>query len=150
MSKFKDPENLEEILTELKETPTLDKVLQLIDSCFPGWVIAFLDTFSDDYPHFKDNWEKLCIMIDENMTPTQIMIVDDITFDDDHKLQKIFCELFTRTGFCVKRKLEFIPCSVCKKAIPTEWLYNNLKSQTFVMPDVYSTCCLTCSSKHDN
>ena len=144
MSTFKDPDNFEEILETLKETPTLEGVLQLIDKCFPNWIIAFLDRFCDDYPHLQDNWEKLCMMIDEEMKTTQILIVEDITFDDDHKLQKLFCELFTRTGFCVKRKVEFIPCPICNKAIPTEWYYDIIKTGKFEIPDVYSDKCSNC------
>lgn len=138
---YKD-NNKEEILGKLKNCQTIGNVKDLINQTFPDWIVAFLPYYSDSYPHLNRNWLKICEM--QQVKPTEIIIVSDIIFDDEHIILKSFCECLTRAGFCVRRKIEFIPCSVCNKAIPTQEIYNLFVDKQFEVPERWSPNCFGC------
>lgn len=142
-ARYVDPPNKDIIINEIKQAPNLKKVLDITNKYLPGWVVTFMNAYCDDYPHLQENWVKLCLHIE--IPPTQIMIVDEIIFDDNHEITRTLCELFTRCGFSVKRKLEFIPCSNCGKAVPTRFLYEKfLTDKSKKVPDEYKEKCTDC------
>lgn len=142
-SKYRDPDNIDELMNEIKECPNISAIMDFIHKYIPGWFVTLLDSYSGDYPHFQETWIKLCIHME--ISPTKIMIVDEMIFDDNHKLIRTLSELFTRCGFSVKRKLEFIPCEVCGRAIPTEFVYQKLKRENRRdLPEKYSEYCTSC------
>lgn len=132
----KDPENWEELLDKMKNLKTLGEVLNMFNETFPGIVIGFMNGYSPDYPHLKEDWDKIAKM--NNTTTKQVMILDDVSFDENHNLVRHFCECFTRAGFSVRRKMEFIPCKETGLAVPTELLYYCYKSDGRVVPETYS------------
>lgn len=143
MSKqYLDPPNTPEILSKLRELPTLGDVKNLVDKTFPKWIVALLIGYSEDYPTLTENWNSICES--NNIKPTKVLIVDYLEFNDSHTLVKTLAELFTKAGFVVRRKNEFIPCSECDKAIPVQDLYHNLKKSQSIVPLEWSTKCSSC------
>ncbi len=92
-SKYSDPSNTQEVLEELKDVATLGDVNTLINRVFPGWQVAALTGFCGCYPHLTSNWNILCDRI--GVPPTQVLIVRELAFDDDHILLRNFVECLT-------------------------------------------------------
>jgi len=116
---FVDPTDKDEILNKLKELPTLGDVKKLVDEVFPGWFTGIIKRYSLDYPQLQKNWEDICNK--NNVSPLEILLVRNIIWDDDnHILVKTFCELFTRSGFSVRRLGEYFPCEICDLALPNK------------------------------
>lgn len=144
MSKYQDPESEEvknNIIEKIKQCPNIGAIKDLVDQVYPGWVITFFKSYSSDYPNFNTNWKKLCIQL--GVPQTEIIIVDMVDFTSDkYTLIRMFSELFTRAGFSVRDKKDFIPCSKCNSLLPTEYMYNMLKSRKVPVPKVYSDTCI--------
>jgi hypothetical protein len=139
---YSDPDNTPELLTRLSLLPTIKDVKQFIEEIFPNWIITAIDSYSEDYSHLEKNWKVMANM--SGVNPAQILIVEDIVFDNCHTLIRNFAELLTRAGFMVRRKNEFFPCPVCNKAIPSENLYNKMKEKKFPIPDIWKSKCSNC------
>jgi hypothetical protein len=142
MSKYSDPKNSKDIMNKLKNTPTIGGVKTLIDETFPGWFVTTLDKYSDDYPHLTANWGKLTLI--KNVKPTQIIIVDEMSFDEQHSLLGIFADILSQTGFSVRSKTEYTQCDVCKAAIPVPIIHSVFKEKKFICPDKWSSKCRSC------
>ena len=118
---YYDPVNKQEIIDNINKSPTLKDVKDILDETFPTLFIGIMKKYSDDYTHLQENWNKICKQIGINTT--QIIIFDDFPYDDTeekHELAKLFSECFTKAGFSVRRKSEYIPCKTCDLAIPTK------------------------------
>lgn len=138
-----DPSNADVIIDKLQTFQQMDEVLDYVYTIFPEWIVTCLDTLSQDYPHLTSNWHTVCSKIGVN--PAQVMIVEDMVDDSKHRVVTHFCELFTRAGFVVRRKREFIPCTRCfRTAVPTETVYNVIKSKGLSCPPVWSQYCKEC------
>jgi len=148
MSKYQDPENLPEIMERLKNLPTLKEVMELIDEIFPTWFVSTLPRYSYDYESIQSNWVSVANMA--NVSTTQIVIVDDIVFDDNHNLIRSFSELLTCSGFSVRRKGEIIPCEKCGNALPSKEMYDVYSKvqdeSTIVLPEKWGNKCIDCKS----
>jgi hypothetical protein len=142
---FKDPENVEDIKETLKTLPTMKDILDLINKVFPNWIVTFFDKYSNDYPHLDKNWE--LITKELNIPKSQILIVENIYNKDDeeHLLINLFCDIFTRSGFIVRRKNEIFPCEVCNAAIPNNESYNKMKESNIQVPETWTQKCTTCN-----
>ena len=46
---------------------------------------------------------------------------------EDHKLIRIFADLFTTSGSVLRTINDLLPCSQCASAIPSEYVYNKMK-----------------------
>lgn len=132
---YKDPENWETILDLMKTKKTMIEILDLLNKTYPGLVVGFMDGYSPDYPHLTEDWEKIVKEI--GVKRAQVMILDNVVFDENHKLVKNFCECFTRAGFSVKMKMEFIPCPNTGLAVPSELLHSIYKKSNKTVPEVY-------------
>lgn len=144
-SNYKDPPDHVSILTRLnQDVKTIKDVKELADEVFPGWIIAFLPGFSEDYPHLNSNWLSLCRI--HKTRPTQVIIVDDYPhIEGDFTLICHFSECFSRVGFIVRKMSEYIPCSVCNRALPTANGYKALQINGVKdIPEKYMTHCSTC------
>jgi hypothetical protein len=137
---YTDPDNLIDIITQIKNSATIGDVKKLMDSIFPTLFITIMVSFSNDYPHLNKNWNTLCSSI--NTTPKKVIIFDNYT--EDCILVKTFAECFTTAGFSVRRKNEFIPCKKCGKAIPSEHIYNIFKEKKVDVPEHWSVYCVSC------
>ncbi len=146
MTNYKDPENVLEIMEHLKTLQNLKEVKDLMNEVFPSWFVCSLPRYSKDYEGFQTNWVKVANMI--NVPITQIIIVDDMIFDEEHSLIRTFAELLTRSGFSVRRKDEFIPCEKCGNALPTREMYEVYKKvqeeNGIKVPITWSNKCKNC------
>lgn len=141
---YVDPHNesLKKILKELEGLGEHSKIQELIVKTFPTWLLHSTDRYSHDYPHLESNWATICAKT--GVDKQKIVIVDAIIKDDEHLLINIFCERMTREGYVVRRKGEFIGCSKCGAAIPSEIVYRNMKSYNLPIPIKWSDKCSTC------
>lgn len=143
MISYKDPENIDSILDEIKKAPTLGDIKILIDKYYPNWIIDVIEKYSLDYPNLNSNWMTVCKKC--NTTPKKILIVCQICLiDKEHVLLNTFCELLTRSGFCVRKYDDFVKCKKCSRAIPCIELYNVLKNNGNKVPECWSEVCTEC------
>jgi hypothetical protein len=139
---YSDPENTPEVLAKLAILPTIKEVKELVDNIFPKWITTVMNSYSTDYPNLQRNWLKLSKM--SGVEPVEILIVEDMVFDDAHTLIRTFAELFTRCGYMVRRKSEFFPCETCGKALPSEELYDKMKDKNVIIPVAWGEKCSGC------
>ena len=142
--KYNNPSNIDEIMEELKICKTLGDVKALTEKVFPDWFVTTLPRFCNDYPHFQKNWELVCQKI--GVKPTQIMIVEEVEQGPNYTLIQNFAECFTRAGFVVRKQMEFIPCSKCGAAVPTQLVYKQLQEKIITVPPRWSETCSSCLS----
>ena len=111
---------------DLRCLPDLKLVLEFLEKHLNGWIVGFSNRFSDDYPHLTCTWVETCKSLRCN--PTQIMLVSYIPHKDD--ATRVFlnsvCDIFSQSGFSIRRYTEFAPCSVCKSLIPTKKSFSKL------------------------
>lgn len=141
---FADPENIKDLLEELKTTTTPQ---EFIERVFPNWLIVSLNGYSSDYPHLEKNWKTLCSSL--KVEPKKIVLVSIIEFTDNHRLLKEICETMTRLGYCVRRAHEFIPCRVCEKAIPIREIHSLLLEKKMPVIKDWSDHCSSCEPSCD-
>jgi hypothetical protein len=140
--KYNNPPNTDEIMEELKTCKTLGDVKALTERVFPDWFVTTMPSFCGDYPHFQNNWELICQKI--GIPPTQVMIVEEVEQGPQYTLVQHFAECFTRAGFAVRKKMEFIPCEHCSVAVPTQLVYDQIKEKKTIPPE-WSQTCSSCS-----
>ena len=97
---YQDPENIDEIIEELKRSKTIENVVDLINRVYPTWILYYLRKYSEDYPHLQSNWENYCN--EQKVRPAHIMIINEFLIDKNHTLIGVFAELFTICGFIVR------------------------------------------------
>lgn len=139
---YNDPANVSDLISQLHSLNTKKEIEQFICTHYPNWLLASTDKYSDDYPHLISNWALICQV--NNIQPQEIVIVDVVAFDDDHKLLREICNKMTQMGYVVRRKEEFRGCEVCHKAIPTKEVWEHLKRKQFKVPQDWSTKCSKC------
>lgn len=140
---YKDPENVEEIISELKECQNYEEVINLIKKTFPNWILGFPKRYCTDYPHFQNNWKFICNKT--NCKPLTVIIVEYVVFEDNNfRLLKMFSELLTIFGHSVRRKNEFIGCKICGDAIPNQYIYNQLVERCIPTPSCWMIKCSNC------
>jgi hypothetical protein len=137
-----DPPNTPELLARLRSLPTLGEVKKFADEIFPNWFVTTMEIYCPDYPNLMRNWKELCKI--SNTRPAQIMIVEEIAHDGAHTLIANLAECFTRAGFSVRRKREYIPCENCGSAVPTQLVWQLLKSKKQPVPPVWLPMCTGC------
>lgn len=130
MNKYDDPENVEDILQTINRLDNIRDIIVYVESIYPDWIVGYMPCYSDNYSHFNRNWQLICDKI--GCQQTDIMIVEENFIDGDssnNRVIRYLSELFTRAGFSVRKKREFIPCSVCGKALPSMILWNLLREK---------------------
>ena len=137
-----DPDNSAEIIERIKTIPTVGDIKKFIDETFPNWIVTAMDSYSDDYPHLTTNWNKVCEVA--KVPQTQIILVDDIRFDDSHKVIKMFAEVLTRSGFVVRNVNDFISCKKCNKALPAKHMWGAFKDRGIQVPYQWNDHCVGC------
>ena len=142
-SKYRDPNNTKEIIEEIKKCATMGDVNNIITRVFPDWQIAAFSGFCTGYPHLNNNWYNLCSRI--GVGPTQVLVVRELSFEDDHTLLRTFVECLTRAGFAVRRMTDYVPCSKCENiAVPTPQIHELMKEKGIVVPDTNVPICISC------
>lgn len=142
--KYEDPENVTELLKELHTLENMGDISDFISHVYPDWIVTVMKTFCSDYPQLSRNWAKICK--DLNVPKAQILIVEEVFSDTEyHSLISHLCELFTRAGFVVRRKREYIPCTRCNNAaIPSQITYKTMKEMNVPVPDMWHDTCKQC------
>ena len=140
--KYRNPNNVDEIMEKLRNVKTIGEVKDLVDQVFPEWFVTTMDSFSIDYPQFTDTWIGICNKI--GVKPTQIIIVEEVENGDNYSLIQHFAECFTKAGFAVRKKMQFIPCNKCNHALPSLILYNVLKEKKSPILDSWNSKCQKC------
>jgi hypothetical protein len=139
---YTDPPDYKQIANLLTDISNITHVFSLIDSIFPSWIIEKSEKYSQDYAFLTENWKRVCSL--NNTSPTQIILVDSLIFDDNHKLIQIFCNLLTTAGYCIRRRTEFQTCKYCNTCIPSESLYYIMKNMNTPTPLFWSAKCQHC------
>ena len=141
--KYANPENTQDILKLISTLPTLGDVKPVLEETFPGWIVGGMPYYSSDYQHLQKNWEMMCKAM--SVKPVQIVIVDELYFDDEHSLLQVFGDIMTQSGFCVRRKEEFFPCKKCGAALPQPGLYDIMKEKGVAsLPNRWFPICTNC------
>jgi hypothetical protein len=142
MTTYSDPENIQDIVKDIIKSKTIKDVNDLLEKIFPDFVVNALVGYSRDYPHLDVNWRAMCDTL--KVSKAQIILTQDYPEDDKHVLVKAFCEILTQSGFIVRKHSEFIPCSVCSLALPSENLYTKMKEGKVPCPAIWSSKCSDC------
>ena len=140
--KYVDPENTVQLIEELKSQPTLGDVKALVDRVFPEWIVTVMNNYCEDYPHLQQNWNRICTEM--KVRPAQVVIVEELVHDDAHSFITNVAECFTRAGFSVRRKREFVPCDGCSSAVPTQYMWQLFKEKNFTVPETWRPRCRKC------
>ena len=141
---FKNPENINFYQDKLKKISNDDELINFIREIFPNWIEFMIDDYSDDYPHLKNNWKKIC---DSNkIRRKKIIIVKYIpTIDNTYcSLCKNFCDILTLNGYVVRQLYEFTKCGNCSKGLPNKELHELIKINKFKCPEKWSEKCSDC------
>jgi len=140
---YKDPENLDFILKQINNIKDIDGILDLIDTVYPSWIVYMINEYSEDYPHLIKNWNT--ITNTSNIKKGKIIIVKFMCDKDDHKLIRIFADLFTTSGSVLRTINDLTPCPRCYTAIPSEYVYNKMKEHKITtLPEKWSNLCTKC------
>ena len=135
---YKNPENTDQIIEELKQCKTLGDVKKLSERVFPEWFVTMIPEFSLDYPQFQQNWQMVCQKA--GVTPKEIMIVEEVEQGPDYTLVQNFAECFTKAGFCVRKKMEFFPSKNTGRALPSPIVHKQLVEKGIAVPEWGQTC----------
>ena len=148
-----DPERIAKnkvIIEDLAQSNNEDDIRKLTEKLLPGWFkYAFVD-YSDDYPHMKENWYKMCENL--NCKPQKIICVKEIPLKFNKDVDENFfeiqavIEILIRKGYVVRRENELETCNVCKKALLPEKIYNEIKKVGKIdnLPKTWTNICLNC------
>ncbi len=145
--KYADNVNMLDVMRKLQEAPTLRDVETLVKDTYPTWIVGYYHQYSGDYPSLTKNWHTICTAA--GCTPAQILVVDDMSFSDDHTIIRRFADIFTNAGFAVRRKADLLPCEKCSCMIPVRALYNLLKQKGETVPETWSPLCIGCMLDED-
>src|SRR5690242_5338935 len=130
--KYSDPPNTDELLKVLSSLTSDEEIITSINNLYPGWIKNTYTSYSDDYPHLTENWNKLALHL--GVSPQKILAVEilalDIVLRSNQevkvKLLSEASEILTRKGYTVRREEEFLGCIFCGKAIPSKGVYDHL------------------------
>jgi len=139
---FEDPENTQKLMKTLKYISNMQDLILFVNNIFPNWIYQILDGYSQDYPHLQKNWLSIATLSRTN--PKKIIIVEQITYDSEHKILCSVVESLTLSGYVVRTKEDLIACTCCYKAIPTEKIFRILKNNNLLHPNTWSDKCSTC------
>ena len=148
MANFKIPDWALPILEIVDEA----ELANFIEARIPNWFVDVIDNYSEDYPQFEENWQLMCKHLPDSPSMKKIILVEKIPLDkpltrelkrteDIHTASSVL----TQKGYVVRRYEELVKCSVCKKALPSEKIYDHIKKcgETRI-PGVWSNKCQEC------
>lgn len=148
-----DPERVSKnkvLIEKIANSDNEEEIKGVVDELLPGWFkYAFLD-YSDDYPHLKNNWHKMCENL--NCTPQKIICVEEIPLkynkdkDDNFFEIQAVIEILIRKGYVIRRKNELEMCKICKKALLPERIFNEIKKIGKIdnLPEIWANVCINC------
>jgi len=134
-------------VSDLAGLRDLKEVLDFLEKHLNGWIVGFSNRFSDDYPHLTCTWVETCKSLRCN--PAQIMLVSYVPHKNDDK--RVFlnsvCDIFSQSGFSIRRYTEFVACSVCKSLLPSKKAFSKLSVRP---PFPWSNMCRHCAPEGKN
>jgi hypothetical protein len=144
MQKYENPENVEDVICKLRNSPTLKDVDLVIKEVYPDWMVTVIDKYSSDYKSLTKTWEKT--VMKAGVPQAKIIIVDYLPVVNDKKYSLILslAEIFTQSGFMVRRKGDFMSCTKCLSVLPSKTLHSKMKNSVKIVPDVWSDHCTSC------
>ena len=112
--------------TEIK----FEDLIGIIDNALPGWITHIISEYSQDYPHFINNWKnvttklnttkKYILLVDENVNISNIESKkQDGVPSDMSGIIQLFCETLTAIGCIVRLNTDFIQCKKFRFVIRT-------------------------------
>lgn len=125
-------------MSDITKLKNIQDVFDYIENKHPGWIVGMFNNYSADYPELHDNWLKVCNAF--KTVPQKIIIIERLELDDHYT----FAELLSQTGFVVRTRHEFNPCSKCGSILPTKQIYDKLRENNKHTPDKWSDCCIKC------
>jgi hypothetical protein len=140
---YEDPENVTELLAELRTIENKYKLQTFIERVFPNWIYASVDSYTCDYWPLQESWKKICEM--NGTTQKKILVVEKIVYSNRNELLISFCEKLTRMGYSVRAKDEVHLCDICKRAMFSKERWNTINGRGFMIPDEWSPLCTMCS-----
>jgi hypothetical protein len=143
--KYKDPDNVDVVMEQIRRAPTIGDVKEIADKIFPKWIVAVAPDYCPDYSEFLKTWDFLCSRL--ACKKQCVLIVEYLIFEDpnnDYTLIRHLGELLTRAGYSVRRQEEFVGCTECHKAIVSPILYEILKKQQIPVPEIWTQKCSNC------
>jgi len=146
-SKYIDPDNIDEIVEQIKKVQTFEGIYNIVNSVFPNWILKFLPHYCANYPHLQQNWYHICRQ--NGSKPAQIIIVNYLSDDKEHRLMNIFLDVFYSSGFVVRLNQHYSVCPSCNSsAVPTEYMYRCFAERN--LPNIPSRWTSTCKNCNDN
>ena len=141
---FLNPENINYYKDKINKISNDKELIKFINEIFPNWIQFMIDDYSDDYPHLKVNWKKICDR--SKIIRKKIIIVKYIPSIDNNNcsLCKDFCDILTLNGYVVRQLYEFTKCEICGKALPSKELHELIKINKFTCPKEWSVNCSGC------
>ena len=142
---YTDPSNLDDIVEQIKNAQTFEGIYQIVNTVFPNWILKFVPHYCPNYPHIQQNWYHICRQ--NNLKPAQIIIVNYLSDDKEHRLMNIFLDVFYSSGFVVRLNQHYDICSRCQSfAVPTEYMHRCFVERNIPnIPSVWTPTCYNCN-----
>lgn len=147
---YTDPSNLDDIVEQIKNVQTFEGIYQIVNTVFPNWILKFIPNYCLNYPHIQQNWYHICRQ--NNLKPSQIIIVNYLSDDREHRLMNIFLDVFYSSGFVVRLNQHYDVCPTCQSfAVPTEYMYRCFVERNIPnIPSTWTPTCYNCNLNNDN
>ena len=128
-------------IQQLASLKTLKDVKDWVEIAYPRWIVGTAKRFSDDYPHLTCSWVEMCKTL--KVKPAEILLVSYLPHKEDTERQILnaVCDIFSRSGFVIRRAHEFQQCTICESLLPSQQVWNKL---TVKPPFEWKNCCRMC------
>jgi len=148
---FKDPDNLNDIVNQIKNAQTIGTIYSIINNVFPNWILGFTRRYCPNYPHLTQNWHYICKQ--NNFIPAQVIIVSFINnFESkEHTLMNIFLDIFYKSGFSVRLSSNYKICPDCNNyVVPTINMYEKfVECNIETIPSTWTETCKKCNEENN-
>lgn len=145
-------EEAQAFLTRLTSEKDEEKLYEILEQQFPGWITTFSKDYSDDYSHLRNNWHHLCEKI--GVSPRGIVLVSYLHPPHEDEMDKpyIIGQSFVvlngvvnylfGIGYLLRRVEEFNVCESCNCVRPNKRLWTYMHNGGIPSPDTYTrNCC---------
>ena len=142
MNEYIDPPNADELIQKFNTLTDQKEVEDFIETNFPKWIIQSLPNYSKDYYYLDRNWNTICKKL--GVKKQKIILVQEIVFDERHRVLNHIAEEITKKGYVVRRFDEFGYCPVCVGAIPCIEIWHLMKEKGLPVPLNWNSFCQGC------
>lgn len=142
MEAYIDPPNADELIATFDTLSDTKEAEDFINQNFPNWIVQSLPKYSDDYDYLDKNWKAICKKL--GVKKQKIILVNEIVFDEKHRVLNHIAEQMTKKGYVVRRYDEFGYCPICVGAIPCIEVWHLMKEKRLPVPHTWSGACKRC------